>query len=93
MSIFGAIRHHGKSVLNALARAFTPKAPEPMPTERRPGFGANFKANLGPLDVRFWWRSNFLTPHMRHKLANDKGLMFAENPLLRGLIARHFKVS
>lgn len=86
MTIFGKFRNLATAALATVKGAFIPKAPDPVIASR------GLPTYRSPLDVRFWWRSNFLARAMRHRLANDKGLMVAENPLLRGLIARHFKL-
>ena len=80
MSILSSIRGGVSSALAGVKAVFTPKAPAPIPAKRN-----------GPTVERFWWRDECFPPQMRHNLANDKALMIAENPLLRGLIARHFK--
>lgn len=84
MSIFSRLSGGVSSALAGIKAAFTPKAPDPVAARRGiPQYPTRYPHR--------WWRSKVLTPDTRHKVANDKGLMIAENPLLRGLIARHFK--
>ena len=38
---------------------------------------------------RFWWRAKWVSPAMRHSIANNKALMANENGLLHGLLKRN----
>ena len=90
MTILASLKNLAKTAFDQIFvdEVFTPKT---LPTSFR---------NWPPSEDRpfepghtTWWRRHYLTPEMQHRLANDKSLMLAENPLLRGLIARHFKAN
>lgn len=85
MTIFVKFRNLANAAIASVKGVFNPKAPDPLMAER------GLPSYRSLLAMRYWWRSEKLTRAMRHKLANDKGLMFAENPLLRGLLARQYK--
>lgn len=70
-----------RALLGVARKWFTP-TPEPILPKVDTQRGIN----------RLWWRDlKVVTPAMAHSLRNDKRFLIAENPLLRGLIARHFK--
>ena len=81
MTILGSLKNLTKIIFDEV---FTPKT---LPTS----FAKYEPREHGHLLDKAWWRAEYLTPAMQHRMANDKALMLAENPLLRGLIARHFK--
>ena len=86
MSILETFKNLAAITYANVSEVFTPKT---LPTSF-----AKYEPSESRVDSpKAWWRAYYITPAMQHRMANDKALMLAENPLLRGLIARHFKAS